>query len=272
LRAEVNGNDVSARGSGDSSLGTLRRGLRVLDCFDVNNPGLSVSAICSCTGLPRPTAYRIVSVLESEGYLSYDAATGKYHLGSKMLRAAYVLQSPSELARIAHPYLEEVARLTEESVSLAVWTEQGPLLVDTVVTSHPFKFASPVGTVFSDCANVNSKILLAFGPKSRRAAALERLLVPRTRHTIVDPDRIAAEFAKVRSEGVAYDLEEHMMAICAVGAPVYGSTGEVLAGLAVFAPVERFREVQEARLTEAVRKVASSLSVALGYQGQRYST
>jgi len=88
-----------------------------------------------------------------------------------------------------------------------------------------------------------------------------------TEHTIVDPRALADELARVRREGVAYDLQEYSIGICAVGAPIRDLTGEVRASIAVVAPVERFGPNEMRRYAEAVRQAASALSQELGYRG-----
>ena len=45
---------------------------------------------------------------------------------------------------------------------------------------------------------------------------------------------------RAAAEGVAFDLEEQDIGVCAVSAPVFGPGGDVLAVLTVVAPSDRF--------------------------------
>ena len=91
------------------------------------------------SGFSKTTTLRLVKTLEALEYLACDPSTGRYYLGSSILRHAYVGLSHSELARTAHPFLLELADETTETAGLTVWTNQGPLLVDLVLTSRMFK-------------------------------------------------------------------------------------------------------------------------------------
>jgi len=247
---------------------TLEKGLQVLSLFDVTHPEWTLREIRERAGLPKATGFRLVKTLENLKYLAYDPKSGAYHLGSAMLKAAYLTLSHSGLVRVAEPYVQALAEATTETVDLSVWTDQGAMIVHTVYTPRPFRPHNPPGMVMSGLTNVHSKIFVAFGPESGWARAIADNIASRTKYSITDPDRLVEELAKVRREGVAFGLEEHNLGMCAVGAPVFDSTGEVRAGLALVAPTERFGEAERLRRAEAVAEVAASLSRELGYKGR----
>lgn len=248
------------------SVRSLVRGVHILRCFDVNHPEWGLLELSKQTKLHKATAYRLVKTLESEGFLALNQITGKYHLGPALLRAAYLTSSHSELVRLARPHIERLALVSGETVDLTVWADEGALFVDEVLTSNPFKPAATVGRVFTDFGNAHTKVLLAFGPEDRRAKFLTKALEPRTPFTIVDPQKVADEINRIISEGVAYDLQEHTMGICAVAAPVRDSAGEVRASLGVVAPEERFGPMEMKKHTQSLREAASALSRDLGYR------
>lgn len=103
---------------------TLKKGLVVLGLFDVEAPEWTFSEICRRTRMPKATAFRLVKTLESEQYLSYDRQSGKYHLGTSMLRAAYLTFTHAQLVRVADPFLQQLAEETAETVNLTC--DDGP--------------------------------------------------------------------------------------------------------------------------------------------------
>ena len=66
---------------------------------------------------------------------------------------------------------------------------------------------------------------------------------------------------RAAAEGVAYDLQEQDLGVCAVSAPVFGPGGDVLAVLTVVAPSDRFGPEGRARNTEAVKAKAAEMTV-----------
>lgn len=258
---------AGARAGNGYSVRALERGLHILKCFDVDHPGWTVGDLARQAGLHKATCFRLVKTLEAEGFLVQSPESGEYELGSALLRVAYLARSHGELVRLAHRHLEHLAALTGETVDLGVWTEDGILFVDQVLTSHPFKPEASVGRVFTDFGNAHSKILLAFGPEARR----EKLSfggAGENRATLAEAVALSAEIEQVRNAGVAYDLQEQNKGICAVAVPVRDSTGEVVASLAVVAPEERFgAEARELHALSA-REVALALSRQLGFSGR----
>ena len=59
--------------------------------------------------------------------------------------------------------------------------------------------------------------------------------------------------AKAATDGVAYDLEEQDLGVCAVSAPVFGPGGDVLAVSHVVAPSDRFGPACRGRMLKRSR-------------------
>lgn len=240
---------------------TLDKAMTILDCFDVAHSEWTFKAICSRTGIPRSTAHRLIKTLENRKYLAYNDQTGAYHLGSSMLRSAYLTLSHSELVRVAHPHLEALEARTLESVVLTIRTDQGPLIIDCVLTSRPFKPDVVVGSIMQGFKSAHSRIFLAFQDQAVDEASARELL------QLAASDGIAArELDRIRQDGVAYDLQEWGPAKSAIGAPVFDSRGRVNASLAIICPGERLGTVEMKEFASAVREVAATLSNELGYR------
>lgn len=245
---------------------SLARGLRILSSFTVEHPEWGISDLSRQVNLDKATVFRLTKTLEAAGFLVADRDNGKYRLGPALLRIAYVGVLQSELLRVARPCLVRLAQETGESVDLAVRTDEGILFIDQVRTSRPFKPVSRVGHVFTDLSNAHSKVFLAFMPEEERRSILSRPPVPLTPFSITDPQRLAAEIRAVADQGVAFDLQEHTVGVCAVAAPIWGPLGKIVASLAVVAPTDRFGPPEAAAFAQAVKRCAEAISHQLGYQ------
>jgi len=252
--------------AGASPSRTLEKGLLILSLFDVERPEWTLKEIRETAGLSKATGFRLVKTLENLRYLTFDPQRKTYHLGSSMLKAGYLTLSHGELVRIANPYVRALAAETTETVNLTVWTDEGPMIIDTVYTSRPFKPHNPPGVMMHGLSNVHSRVFVAFGPESEWPAAIEAAGEPRTQYSVNDPDGLMSELAKVRSDGLAYGLQEYNLGMCAVGAPVFDSANAVRACMAVVAPSERFGPHEMMNYGAALKKVAAALSAELGHQ------
>jgi IclR family transcriptional regulator, KDG regulon repressor len=245
---------------------TLEKGLLLLGLFDVDHPEWSLRELRERAGLPKATTRRLMKTLEASGWVALDPASNKYHLGSSVLRAFHLAVSHSELVRIAHPFLVRLTELTTESSNLTVWTYQGPLILDTVLTARLFKPHTFVGMLLPGIASADAQILISFQPEEAWDRILATRAERRTPHTLTDPDGLRERWCTVRREGVALDREEWIEGAPGVAAPVFDQTGQLRAAISIVAPIERCNETEMLRYAAAVKKSAAELSEKLGYR------
>ncbi len=82
-------------------------------------------------------------------------------------------------------------------------------------------------------------------------------------NTVTDPDRLIAELARIRAEGIGIDNEEFVAGMVAVAVPVFDRNQRTIAALAVHAPVVRLSLNWARCHVPALRKAAAALSELL---------
>lgn len=266
--AAISPEEMDGDESDDGSLvKAVQRALRIVGLFDSRHQEWSPSELGRQSGLRRTTAFRLMKTLEAAGVISLSEQTGKYSLGPAVFQLAYVWISQAGLARIAMPHLERLTAVTGETSNVMVWNGEGALCVAHSPSPRPFKLMMSVGQIFTDLANAESKVLLAFGPEERLAGCLRRRLEPLTPFTITDPERLADELRRVAREGVAYDVQEQQLGVCAVSVPVWDFSNEVRASLSVVVSEGRYGPAEAKRYGQILKQVAAALSYDLGYRG-----
>jgi DNA-binding IclR family transcriptional regulator len=248
---------------GDSPTGTLERGLLLLESFDADNSEMSLNDLRGKAGLPKATVQRLMKTLEARRWVTYDPTTRKYRLGATVLRMSYLGVSHSELIRIAHPFLLKLAEETRETASICVWTDLGPLILDTVLTPRHFKPATNIGMILG-LTTADARVLIAFGPEETWDRLLEHPIEKRTELTVTDPEETRERWKRTREEGVAFDWGEWNIEIPAVAAPVFDRFGQLKGSIAVSPPVERATPESMERLAEALQATAAEISRRLG--------
>jgi IclR family acetate operon transcriptional repressor len=201
----------------------------------------------------------MVRTLEATGFLAYDEQTERYHLGGAMIPAAYLAMSYVGFARVAHPFLERLSDATGETVELTVMGSGGAVVVDQVPSKHPFRINLPIGRVQATASMSGFRMHLAFLPASEQKRHLEKSQPALTPNTVTDPKKIRERIQTERAEGLAFDLEEQDLRVCAVSAPVLGPDGHPRAVLSLVAPAERFGPRERRKKAEAVKKAALKL-------------
>jgi DNA-binding IclR family transcriptional regulator len=254
-----------AKDSSRFSTRTLERGLAILDCYDMDHWGWTLTDICKQTGLPKATAFRLLKTLESRRYLTLDPPTGRYCLGASMVKAAYLMLSHSEISRTARPFLETLAEATTETAVLAAWVAERSLTLDVVLTTRPFRPFIQVGQMLNDLRNAHTQVFLAFQPDAERDAIISALREALGDTAAFEPRVLEERLAEVRVRGVAYDLGERTKGICAAAAPVHDASGQVRTTLGVIAPTERFM-ADMVKYEVPLKEAAHALSRELGYR------
>lgn len=248
---------------------TLEKGLLLLSLFDVDHPEWTLRELREETGFTKATTRRLIRTLEASKWVGCDPDTGKCHLGSRFLRTLFLATSYSELARLARPFLHRLAEETTESTSLTVWTDEGALIIDTVVTSRHFKPRTYAGMLLPGLASADAQVLVAFGSEEAWDVLLAAPIERRTPKTIVDPVLMRERLREVKRAGVALDRGEWKTEAPAVAAPVFDQSGQLRGSLSVVAPAERGSDAEMLKYATAVTRAAADLSRELGYDVSR---
>jgi DNA-binding IclR family transcriptional regulator len=243
---------------------TLEKGLFLLGLFDVDHPEWTLKELRERAGLPKATTRRLIKTLEAANWVAYDAGSATYHLGSSALRALYLATSHAELVRVAHPHIVALADETTESCSLSVWTDAGPLIVDTVLTPRLFRPRTYIGMLLDGLSSADAKALVAFGPVEAWDRLLAAPIEPKTSRTVTDPTQLRELWMTARKEGVAFDWGEWNLEAPAVAAPVIDGEGHVRASVSVVVPIERSAEDVMLSHAEAVKRTAGAIAAKLG--------
>jgi IclR family transcriptional regulator, KDG regulon repressor len=245
----------------------LAKGLAMVGLFDDVHREWTLDEMVAELQLPRMTGYRMARTLQSAGYLIVDRQNGRYRLGPAMLAATYLSEGYAELVGIARPYLGALVTQTGESATLAVDVDGVAVCVDMVDSPRPHKREVAVGRIIGDTANAHGKVYAAFMPEPERGRLLAQPHKRMTPRTIIDPAQLEAELARIRDEGVAFDIEERNLGTCAVAAPVRDQMGSVIGSISVVVPTGRFGEAERATCVQAIKQTAADLSGFLGYAG-----
>lgn len=214
---------------------------RAFDVMEyVNGRGAArVGDLCADLKLPRPTAHRLLSLLERRGYVQHDPSMHLYVPGPGLLRLA--AQRPvSSLVQCAEPALVRLREETRETVNLGVL--QGGRIVYAATLDGVLmpKMSVMVGQDVPPHATAIGKAILATLSDQERSRFLGREPYPRyTRRTITSRSSLDAELSSIAEQGYAIDAEEVDVGAVCVAAVVRCPDGEALGAMSVSASAAR---------------------------------
>ena len=258
--------------NGRQSVKSLFKMLEVLEAFSSTEPELSVVEIARRTGLPRTTVHRIVDSLRSVGFLEQDASRDRYRLGLQLFELGGSALMNLPLYREAPPFVDTLAKLSGEDVHLCIFDGAQMVFVNRRSQIAPRPHNTVITMEASPCHSTGvGKAALAF----QSDVVIDRVIragLPRfTPNTIVEPKRLKAELAAIRTRGYSIDDCEHEPELRCVGAPIRNSAGRVFAAISASGPTKRVTSDRVPELARIVMTHAELLSIRLGYEPGSHS-
>lgn len=253
------GNDSDAP---STPIGSLSRGLRIVETLLGAPAPLGLSDIAAASALDNATAHRLLKVLIERGYVVRDEGSKRYMPGPRGLSPLEPFHPLNELRREAASLLQLVRNQTGETTALILFIGLERLIVEVSRGKHPLApyydtwLRSPLH------GSASGKILLAHRDPGER----KRVLGPGpylavTPATITDADVLARHLTEVAQKGVAIARGESFVGLSAVAVPLFAV--DVLAGcLVVTGSSESFPPRRDSELHAALKSTAELLAVS----------
>ena len=215
----------------------IARAAAILRLLEREPAGLSLGEISKGVGLPRSTVQRIVAALEEEQLLISASLQAGVKLGPALVLLGAAADVGTE--KFVRPFMQELSRLADETVDLSVLSGDSAVFVEQIQGTQRLAAISAVGKAFPLHCTANGKALLALMPPKRRSNALAGTLKRYTEATNTDRMALESELRDVEATHLAYDIEEHSIGICAVGAAFRDTLGREFS-LSIPVPTVRF--------------------------------
>jgi IclR family acetate operon transcriptional repressor len=186
------------------SVRAVHRVCDILDLLQEKTERVSLADIAKIIGLPKSSALRYLSTLESRRYVQRDADSGEYSVG-----LAFVPFHPQRfevLRRRFRPLLEQLRDRFDETVNLGVLDGTRVYYLDGVETQRAVRMTVPAGQRDPIHSTALGKAIAVHLPADRVHAILTEEGMPaRTERTIVTAKDFLAELERVRRRGYALD-------------------------------------------------------------------
>lgn len=225
---------------------------------------MTVTELATATGIPRPTAFRLLATLQERHWVYKDGV--HYRLGFKCFQLGAVAGAGLEIRTQALPYLVELRDLTDFNTQIANLEDWRVVYLERVLASkQSVAMPSRAGAILPAHCTALGKMLLASKDLETVAAWANRVgLEQHTSYTITTTPDLVAELLKIRSRGYSTEHGEREPHITCVAAPVTDADGEAVAAVSVAGPSARFpTPLVGSDLTSHVVETARRISRAL---------
>jgi len=244
-------------GDNPTNIRAVDRALDVLLCIAGLRGGLGVTEIAEKLGLYKSTVHRLLGTLEQKGFVRQDEATGKYHLGVRILELASGYLEDSDLTSAAYHEMRRLRDEIGETVSLYIRDGTERVRVQKVESLQAVRRVVQIGQRAPLYLGASGKVLLAHCEGRTRAKVLEVL------PSGFDRSRLDEQLDVVAGAGYAVSIEEREPGTAAVAAPVIDRSGAVVGALCISGPASRFDSETIERYAQSVKRSALTISARL---------
>jgi len=243
----------------------LRKGLKILEHLASSRDGASAMELCGLIGVHKTSIYRYLATLTECGYVRKESS-GRYVIDTKLLALGSEMLQRMPLRETAHPFLVELSEATSKTTHLSVLDGLEIIYLDKVEGPKTLPLVSRIGgRAPAHCTGVGKALLSALPTPVAETLLQSAELEPHTNTTIVDPQALLAELARIRDRGYAIDSGEHEPYIRCYGAPVSGYGGRTVAAISITGLIDDFADPStREELLDHLKRAAAGISNALG--------
>lgn len=230
--------ETASDGEAEEGVVAVRRALRILEAFGVDDPHLSLAELSRRTGYHRSTVLRLARTLALDDYMA-QRPDGAWRLAraAGWLGACY--QATFNVHEIVEPVLRELTIATGESATFYVREGNQRICVVRVEGPKAIRHHVRVGAGLPLNLGSPGRVILAFSGEP------------------------GEPYETVRRQGYMMSLGERDPEVSSISAPVYGLNWTLLGAVCISGPLSRLTEALLHQHKPAVLGAAERLSRAM---------
>jgi IclR family KDG regulon transcriptional repressor len=243
---------------------SVTKAIKILECFDKDNPEISLSEISRDLVLPKTTTFRLINTLEYNGYLEFNQLTKKYKLGKKFALIAANYLKNIDIRKVALPIIERIRDLTGETTTLNILQDDQRIIIDYFLGKGEIIYRPELGRHNPLYAGASSKVILSFLNDEKIEKLLHSTeLKAFTENTVTSISEIRDQIKLIRLQGYAMSISEREQSIVAVSAPINNYQG-IAGSITIGFPANRLSSKNIDELVRLIKEGAEEISIKLG--------
>lgn len=258
------GTDANEGKEARGSIQVIDRMMSLLAALAEHSDPVGLKQLAIDTTLHPSTAHRILAAMGASGFVERTDG-GAYRLGIRLLELGNLVKSRISLRETAMPAMLKLHATTGESVNLGMRNGDEIVYVERTSSGRSaVRIVHIVGARAPLHTTATGKLFLAEdSPSQNRDYAARTGLPGNTQASITTIRGLEQELDRVRRHQLAYDMEEVEVGVRCIAAGIRDDSGELVAGLSLSTPTERFNP----DWAPVVRETAAEISRSLGFTG-----
>lgn len=227
-----------------------------------------VSDIARDLSISKARAHRHLRALVQRGYVRQDPETERYEIGVKLLALGEAVRDRFDVLGAMRPEMARLREATGHAVTASALVEGAVVVLEMLQGRTLVEFGLRPGSRLDFHASAHGLVALAFGPPSLLDTVLAQPLKTFTAATVTDADALRAEVAKVRRQGWATAMDQVLMGVNALAAPVFDHRGEWRGAIALVGASQFIPAIPAEDQIAEVTRAAAEASRRLGWNAR----
>lgn len=245
---------------GKKGLQTVHRTIRLLNCFTVDEPELTLTQICEKIQLPKSTTARIIETLIDTDMLQRNEHNFTYKLGYNLYLLGRVAEQSNDIVKLAVPIMKQLRDETGESVSLYKLFDDKRICIERFMSKQALSHNASVGTKLELDVGSAGKAMLAFQDVEYIEKIVEKQQSEERKMWLL------SELKDIRVKHVSKSFDERGAGVNAISAPIFNMSGDVMFALCLSGPSIRFTSDEMNKWETRVKKDADTISKLGGFE------
>jgi DNA-binding IclR family transcriptional regulator len=254
----------------DTKVQSLDRTFNILEVLAHEPNGLTLAEISAKVGLPRSTAFRLLSVLLQREYVRKASETNRYRLGPGFIELSSNYLNSLELKTESAPFMRELASALGTVVFLA--RRQGDMMVyidkqEQFTSLRKYAIIGEQRPIY--CTALGKALILDMDDEEIRSLLSNTTLRKFGPHTHTDVGSLIEDIHHSKARGWTYDNEEAEPGINCVAAPIRDYRGHIISSISTSWALDSRPDLEPEKVAVHVMKAAGAISAAMGFPGKK---
>ncbi|MCW2795140.1 IclR family transcriptional regulator C-terminal domain-containing protein [Nocardioides sp.] len=211
-------------------VGSLAKGLEVLQVFDREHPEMTLSEVAKATGISPAAARRCLLTLKELGFVTSHER--RFLLTPRVLRLSEAFLSSVSMQEVMQQFLQELADATGDSASVGVLDGTDVLYIASVPVKRSYQVTPTIGTRYPAYATSLGRAILSRSPAEVVDEVLDASpITALTAKTETDPRRLRRAIERATRAGIAGVEEELAYGVVSVAMPLLNGGGTAIAAV-----------------------------------------
>lgn len=250
---------------------SVRIASTILKALAAGGGALPLKDLALATGLARAKVHRYLTSLRNAGLVSQNADTSHYQIGPAAVEIGLIgLRRISPVAEVCDA-LPALRDLINQTVTVAVWGDGGPVVVAMQESDHWVTMNIRVGSRLPIATTAIGRIFLAHLPAAvtRPLVMAERRDAQQRKLTLPSAHEIDGLMSEIRSRRLSRAPSALLPGVDAIAAPIFDYRDNLVAVVCAVARADAKITGWDGSAVRALTDMTAQLSARLGFVGER---